>query len=142
MKIAKEFNWEMGHRLPFHNGKCVNLHGHSYRAIIELEGDIDANGILLDYYDLKVIVQPIIDGLDHGFMVQKDDMELIDALKKLKSKTIVHDVHSTSENICKYFLDRITGSNLPPQIHEVTVTICETKDSYARETRCIKQQSH
>lgn len=141
MKIAKEFNWEMGHRLPFHNGKCVNLHGHSYKAIIELEGDVDANGILLDYYDLKLIVQPIIESLDHGFMVHKDDAALIDALKKLNSKMIVHTEHSTAENICKYFLDGITASSLPPQVKAVTVTICETRDSYARETRCIKQTS-
>ncbi len=141
MKIAKEFNWEMGHRLPFHNGKCVNLHGHSYKAIIELDGEVDANGILLDYYDLKLIVQPIIESLDHGFMVHKDDAALIEALQKLNSKMIVHDAHSTAENICKYFLDRITASGLPSQVSAVTVTICETKDSYARETRCIKQSS-
>jgi 6-pyruvoyltetrahydropterin/6-carboxytetrahydropterin synthase len=131
----------MGHRLPFHNGKCVNLHGHSYKAIIELEGDVDANGILLDYYDLKLIVQPIIESLDHGFMVHKDDAALIEALQKLNSKMIVHTEHSTAENICKYFLDAITASSLPPQVKAVTVTICETRDSYARETRCIKQTS-
>jgi 6-pyruvoyltetrahydropterin/6-carboxytetrahydropterin synthase len=139
MKIAKEFHWEMGHRLPFHKGKCVNLHGHSYRAIVELEGDLDANGMLIDYYDVKVIVQPIIDRLDHGFMVQKDDVEVIEALKKLNSKMIIHEAHSTAENLCVYFLDEITRCSLPPSISSVTVTICETKDAYAKETRCINQ---
>ena len=41
MKIAKEFNWEMGHRLPEHFGKCKNIHGHSYKMMVELEGDLD-----------------------------------------------------------------------------------------------------
>jgi len=140
MKIAKEFHWEMGHRLPFHKGKCLNLHGHSYKAVVELEGELDANGMLIDYYDLKIIVQPIIDRLDHGFMAQKDDTELINALQKLNSKIIIHDIHSTAENLCNYFLDAIVGCNLPPQVSAVTVTIHETKDSYARESRCIDQR--
>ena len=134
MKIAKEFHWEMGHRLPFHKGKCKNLHGHSYKAVVEFEGKLDTNGMLIDYYDVKLIVQPIIEALDHGFMVQKDDIEVIEALQKLKSKTIINNLHSTAENLCTYFLQEIKKSNLPKQIEIVTVTIHETKDSYARES--------
>ena len=85
MKIAKEFSWEMGHRLPFHNGKCKNLHGHSYQCMIELTGDVDKNGIVLDYYDLKKAVEPVFEELDHAFMVWEGDKELIDALNKLNS---------------------------------------------------------
>jgi len=41
MKIAKEFKWEMGHRLPEHFGQCKNIHGHSYKMLVEFEGEID-----------------------------------------------------------------------------------------------------
>lgn len=86
MKIAKEFNWEMGHRLPFHKGKCINLHGHSYRLILEVEGELDANGMLIDFYDMKTIINPLIEELDHAVIVYKEDLDLIAALEKLSSK--------------------------------------------------------
>ena len=41
MKVAKEFKWEMGHRLPEHFGNCKNIHGHSYKMIAEFEGEIE-----------------------------------------------------------------------------------------------------
>ena len=61
MKIAKEFRWEMGHRLKFHKGKCINLHGHSYKMMVEFTGDVDENGMVLDYYDVKEIISPLVD---------------------------------------------------------------------------------
>jgi 6-pyruvoyltetrahydropterin/6-carboxytetrahydropterin synthase len=66
MKIAKEFKWEMGHRLPEHFDKCKNIHGHSYKMIVELEGEILESGMVMDYYDLKKIINPIVEKLDHS----------------------------------------------------------------------------
>jgi 6-pyruvoyltetrahydropterin/6-carboxytetrahydropterin synthase len=131
MKIAKEFDWEMGHRLPFHKGKCKNLHGHSYKLIAEVEGEQDENGMVLDYYDLKKIIAPIVEKLDHAFLVYKEDKELADALTKLNSKSVVVDFHSTAENICNYFLSAIKQNGMPANIKRVKIRVCETSDSYA-----------
>ncbi|MGA1250362.1 MAG: 6-pyruvoyl trahydropterin synthase family protein, partial [Candidatus Kapaibacteriota bacterium] len=50
-RIAKEFHWEMGHRLPFHDGGCQNIHGHSYTMRVEVIGEIDpATGMVIDYF--------------------------------------------------------------------------------------------
>ena len=57
MKIGKEFRWEMGHRLPLHTRGCQNIHGHSYKLIVEIEGEPGANGMVADYTDLKQIVK-------------------------------------------------------------------------------------
>ena len=73
MKIAKEYRWEMGHRLSFHDGKCVNFHGHSYKARITLEGERDENGLLVDFYDLDKIVGPLVESLDHSFALNAAD---------------------------------------------------------------------
>ncbi|HND76050.1 MAG TPA: 6-carboxytetrahydropterin synthase, partial [bacterium] len=67
VKIAKEFHWEMAHRLPYHTGGCQNIHGHSYILWVEIEGQPQENGMLLDYAEIKRIVKPMIDTLDHGF---------------------------------------------------------------------------
>jgi len=133
MKIAKEFTWEMGHRLPFHEGKCKNLHGHSYKCLIELTGEPDKNGIVLDYYDLKKIVEPILDEMDHSFIVWKDDKELINSLEKLNSRMVIIDFQTTAENICVYLLNRIKSSNLPANINAIKVRVLETENTYAEE---------
>jgi 6-pyruvoyltetrahydropterin/6-carboxytetrahydropterin synthase len=133
MKIAKEFSWEMGHRLPEHFGKCKNIHGHSYKMIVELEGDVDKNGMVLDYYDLKKIINPIVEELDHAFLVFHEDQVVIDFLNKLNSKKVIASFQSTVENICFYFLERIKNSGLPQNIKSVKVRICETPDDYAEE---------
>lgn len=137
MKIAKEFRWEMGHRLPFHAEKCKNLHGHSYKLRLELEGNLDSNGMVLDYYDLKLLVMPLIDQLDHAFVAYKDDKELIEALNMLNSKTFIFETHSTAENLCKYFLKYILSNELPANICKVKVRIYETEESYAEEEAYI-----
>ena len=133
MKIAKEFTWEMGHRLSFHNGKCKNLHGHSYKCLVELTGDPDENGMVMDYYDLKKVVEPIIDELDHSFMVYKKDIEMIEVLEKLNSRKVVVDFETTAENICIYLLNKIKSTKLPQNIHSIKVRVLETENSYAEE---------
>ncbi|MFA7228320.1 MAG: 6-carboxytetrahydropterin synthase [Melioribacteraceae bacterium] len=133
MKIAKEFTWEMGHRLPFHAGKCRNLHGHSYKCMVELTGDADANGMVIDYYEMKKIIGPIIDRLDHAFMVCSSDTEVIEILDKLKSEKVVVDFDSTAENICLFLLNKIKGAGLPENVHFVKVRVFETENTYAEE---------
>lgn len=137
MKIAKEFTWEMGHRLPFHEGKCKNLHGHSYKSMIELTGQPDSNGIVLDYYDVKKIVEPIFEELDHSFLVWDGDVELIDALQKLNSRMVVVNFQTTAENICLYLLDKIAVVEFPANIKSVKVRVFETENTYAEEERIL-----
>lgn len=133
MKIAKEFTWEMGHRLSFHKGKCKNLHGHSYKCMIELTGDPDANGMVMDYFDMRTIIEPILDNFDHAFMVYENDFEVIEALEKLNSRKVVVDFETTAENICLYILKQIKNSELPKNVKEVKVRVMETDNSYAEE---------
>jgi 6-pyruvoyltetrahydropterin/6-carboxytetrahydropterin synthase len=72
-KIAKEFHWEMAHRLPFHTGGCQNLHGHSYKLWVQLEGEPNDKGMVVDYFDLKAVVEPLVKQLDHSFLCDRSD---------------------------------------------------------------------
>lgn len=137
MKIAKEFSWEMGHRLTFHKGKCKNLHGHTYKCMVELNGIQDYNGMVLDYYELKKIVDPILEELDHSFMVYKNDIELLNALEKMNSRKVVVDFETTAENICLYLLEKIKSSALPSNIKSIKVRVLETENSYAEEEAAL-----
>ncbi|HUX92415.1 MAG TPA: 6-carboxytetrahydropterin synthase [Ignavibacteriaceae bacterium] len=133
MKIAKEFNWEMGHRLPEHFGKCKNIHGHSYKMLVEIEGDVMENGMVMDYYHLKDAIEPLVDKLDHAFLAYEEDKDVIDFLIKMNSKKMIVNFQSTVENITRFFLEEIKKSKMPQNIHKIKVRVCETPDDYAEE---------
>ena len=133
MRVAKEFRWEMGHRLPFHEGLCKNLHGHSYKMLVEFTGELNEHGILVDYYDIKKIVGPIVDELDHSIIVNKKDTELIDMLSKLNSRHVIINADTTAENICTYFLHKIKQTGLPASVSKIKLRVFETENTYAEE---------
>ncbi len=137
MKIAKEFRWEMGHRLPEHFGLCKNIHGHSYKMIVEFEGSLDKNQMVIDYYEVEEMINPIIQNLDHSFMVNVDDKSVLEFLEKINSKKVVVEFLATAENLCSYLLSEIKKTDLPSNISSVKVRVYETLFDYAEETMRI-----
>lgn len=133
MKIAKEFRWEMGHRLPEHFGLCKNIHGHSYKMILTVEGEMNDQQMVIDYYDLEKIINPIIQELDHAFMVNKNDELVLNFLNQINSKKVVVEFDATVENICLFILDKIKNAGLPKNIKSISVRIYETQFDYAEE---------
>jgi len=131
MKVAKEFRWEMGHRLPEHFGLCKNIHGHSYKMIVEFEGELNEQGMVIDYYDVEKIINPLIEKLDHAFMVCRDDKVVLEFLNKINSKKVVIDFESTAENICNYLLGEIRKTKMTGNIKKIVVRVSETKNDYA-----------
>jgi 6-pyruvoyltetrahydropterin/6-carboxytetrahydropterin synthase len=103
-KIAKNFNWEMSHRLPYHKAGCRNIHGHSYKMRVELEGTLDEFGMVLDYYQIKQIVMPLVNKLDHCFLCDPDDDLMINFLKENDFRYLIMDNFTTAENIVHYIL--------------------------------------
>lgn len=68
--ITKIFRFEMAHQLiDSYSDECKNIHGHSYKLEVTLEGDRNPKtGMIIDFKELKEIVQPIIDDFDHSFL--------------------------------------------------------------------------
>ena len=67
-KLVKTFDFEAAHWLPtFPEGhKCRRLHGHSFRVDVVVEGDADPDeGYLIDYGDIKRVIEPLRERLDH-----------------------------------------------------------------------------
>jgi 6-pyruvoyltetrahydropterin/6-carboxytetrahydropterin synthase len=66
--ISKEFRFEAAHSLPHlpENHKCHRLHGHSYRIVVFVTGEVtEARGWVIDYADISLFVKPLIRRLDH-----------------------------------------------------------------------------
>lgn len=73
ISITKKFTFEAAHSLPFHDGKCKNLHGHSYRLEVTVAGPIiesgPKQGMVMDFADItKVVDENIIKKWDHQFL--------------------------------------------------------------------------
>jgi len=70
MILRKEYGFEAAHFIYNHPGKCKNLHGHSYKLFVSLEGSVDpTTGMIIDFDDLsKIVNEKIISRLDHRFL--------------------------------------------------------------------------
>jgi len=134
MKVAKRFRWEGAHRLPWHNGGCQNLHGHSYYMWVELKGTPDERGMLIDFKDIKEIIEPLIKKWDHAVLVSETDTDLIKAVEMLHSKYYIFPYDTTSENICqfvaKYLAEHALELLLKHEINAVSIKLQETDTCY------------
>lgn len=131
IRISKEFRWEMGHRLPYHEGGCANVHGHSYRLVVELTAEPDEQGMVMDYGDVSRAVKPILAELDHSYMIDPSDAEMRATLEGLGLKMVEVPFHSTAENIAAWLLERLEPALAGPRIQELVVRVHETASTMA-----------
>ena len=69
MYLRKEFKFDAAHNLVNYHGKCENLHGHTYRLAVVLEGDPDDEGMVFDFVELKKLVSELVlSKLDHAYI--------------------------------------------------------------------------
>jgi 6-pyruvoyltetrahydropterin/6-carboxytetrahydropterin synthase len=112
MLISSEFHFCAAHWLPRHPGKCRRLHGHNYLVVVELEGPVDVQSqFVMDYCDLKNIVDPIIERWDH---------RCLNAFIR----------YSSAENIAAHLADLIRA-NLYIDIDRLVVRVSETPKTWA-----------
>jgi 6-pyruvoyltetrahydropterin/6-carboxytetrahydropterin synthase len=68
-RVVRTFTFEAAHQLPWHQGRCHDLHGHSYRLEVTVEGPLTENGVVVDFADLKAVVgREVIDRYDHKYL--------------------------------------------------------------------------
>jgi len=117
MKVTKVFTFDSAHNLINYNGKCENLHGHTYKLEITVEGKPDKDGIVIDFVKLKEIVDKlIIQKLDHQY--------LNDVLK----------FNTTSENIVVWIWN-ILENPLHTESYQLSmIRLWETATSYVEYT--------
>jgi len=139
IRITKQFSFEAGHALFGYDGKCKNLHGHSYYLDVTVVGTPIAdlthvkNGMVIDFGDLKKIVnQEIIDIFDHAMIFNKNTphKELAESLISKDHHIILVDYQPSTEMMIIDFAERIK-KRLPEHIDLHSLKLRETGTSYA-----------
>ncbi len=139
IRITKQFSFETGHALYGYDGKCKNVHGHSYKLSVTVIGVpiSDRNnvkfGMVIDFTDLKKIVkEEIVDQFDHAtvFNGTTPHIELAKELQSRDHHVIIVDYQPTSENMIIDFSKKIK-SRLPEHIKLHSLKLQETETSFA-----------
>ena len=110
MEIYKEVGFEAAHRLPNvpQDHKCARLHGHSYRVVLHVRGEVDPRlGWLVDSADVKQAFEPLHDQLDHRYLNEVEGLE-----------------NPTSENLAVWIWQRLKPT-LPGLCRVVVKETCE-----------------
>jgi 6-pyruvoyltetrahydropterin/6-carboxytetrahydropterin synthase len=130
--IAKDFNWEMGHRLPYHEAGCRNIHGHSYKMRVELTGTLDEQGMLMDYGIMKKLIDPLVERFDHAFACDENDKPMLNFFKENVLKVQIVPFYTTAENLAHFFLQEIRALLKDQKnITKITVRLQETERTFA-----------
>jgi len=139
IRITKQFNFETGHALYGYDGKCRNVHGHSYKLSVTVIGTpiTDTShvklGMVIDFKDLKKIVkEEIVNKFDHATVFNKNTphIELAKELIDRGHSVILADYQPTSENMVIDFAAKIKA-RLPEGIKLHSLKLQETDTSFA-----------
>ena len=130
IRITKQFTFETGHALYGYDGKCRNVHGHSYKLDVTVIGyPINdsthvKHGMVIDFGDLKAIVkQEIVDVFDHATVFNKNTphVELAKELESRDHNVLLVDYQPTSEMMIIDFAEKI--KKRLPLIHKCVITL-------------------
>ena len=139
IRITKHFDFESAHALYGYDGKCKNIHGHSYHLYVTVIGrpiennQHAKNGMVMDFGDLKVIVKKeIVNKFDHAVVLNENSphKELADTISDHSHKVVLVPYQPTSENMLLDFAERIQ-SQLPQNVLLHSLKLYETANSYA-----------
>jgi len=120
--VSKEFTFDAAHHLHCYEGKCKNLHGHTYKVVFGISGFTDEIGLVIDFGDIKEIWKQEIEiHLDHRY--------LNETLPKM---------NTTAENMVVWIYEKMIESlNKRPEndARLEFVRLYETPTSYAEARR-------
>ncbi len=139
IRLTKQFDFEAAHALEGYEGKCRDIHGHSYHLDVTVLGDVDSESgeldgsMVMDFKFLKSIVKKnIIEVFDHQLILSKKSRFV--HLVSENERTMIVNYVPTCENILIDIVNRLQNK-LPKGIELFHVFLRETPRSYAEWNR-------
>ncbi|MFV0304906.1 MAG: 6-pyruvoyl trahydropterin synthase family protein [Moheibacter sp.] len=139
IRVTKSFNFETAHALYGYDGKCKNIHGHSYKLFVTILGspiqDVSNPkfGMVIDFGDIKQIVNAeVVDKFDHAILLNANSphKELGEKLIQEGHKVIFTDYQPSCENMLINMVELIRPM-LDNSVKLQALRLHETETSYA-----------
>ncbi len=135
LRITKEFRFEAAHALTGYDGKCSNLHGHSYILNVTVSGEAlsqdgaPKDGMVLDFTVLKSIVnERIVDIYDHC-LILREGAPMSDTIAQAYPRVHIVPFQPTTEGLICHFAN-ILQDALPEGVSLYSMRLYESPTSY------------
>jgi len=101
------------HQLRDVGGSCEQLHGHTWKVEVFLQGErLEEEGILIDFREVKSIVKKWIDKLDHKYL-----------------NDVLEDINPTTENLAKYLFEKLEKNIDSKRVKLSKIKVWESDDT-------------
>ena len=129
--VTKTVRFDAAHVLSDSEGKCRNLHGHTYRVDVSVGATDEATDMVIDFTQLKRLMNELICArFDHAFIYHAgsaDESEIAAVVERLGLRTARLGFRSTAENLARHFFEL-----LAPHVAGLkSVKVWETADNCA-----------
>ena len=119
MIVCKRFSFEAAHKLPHHRGKCKRKHGHSYKVVVCIAGDVQEehhknpeSGMVKDF--------SFLNGIMSDYLRNYFDHHTLNAIIE----------NPTAERVVEWFVSGLQ-TKMPAGIRLARIQVWETEDSFA-----------
>jgi 6-pyruvoyltetrahydropterin/6-carboxytetrahydropterin synthase len=134
-KIEKKFTVPIGHRLSKNKGLCKNIHGHNFTVLVCVKCEkLDENDMVMDFSDLKNLVNEELNRFDHCLLLNSTDSALARDLRlKVCDKILEFPYDPTAERLSEYLYNIIDNKleGISSQISVDYVIVYENENSKA-----------
>ena len=142
MKVTKEVTFDSAHMLSNYQGKCENLHGHTYKLQVSVDAPLHSEGneecMVMDFNNLKNAIDTVTVAFDHAIIFSDTTYrgEAEDALLNWADKygmnyVVIYAGKSTSECIATEIKERLSRYLVGVSMLNITVRVWETPTSFA-----------
>lgn len=140
VKVIKEATFDCAHMLTGHSGLCSNLHGHTYKIQVEIEGSLlesgSSEGMVIDFSDLKRIINNVIGKFDHAYIYDdtcggQAELDIAALLVKNNMRVVGLPFRVTAENMAHYFFDTFNDELGNYYANVSCIRLWETPTSFA-----------
>ena len=142
MKVTKEVTFDSAHMLSNYQGKCANLHGHTYKLQVSIRAPLQSKGneecMVMDFNNLKNVIDTITNAFDHA-IIFSDAAHRGEAENALMAwantygmaYVVILTGKSTSEGIAAEIKTRLSCCMSNIRLPDITVCVWETPTSFA-----------
>lgn len=133
-QVEKRFTLPMGHRLSKHKGRCSSIHGHNITVLVGVSSkELNDNYMVIDFSDLKRMVQVFLDEWDHCLLVNENDWKFADVCSEIGMRVKRFDFDPTAEKLAELLFNtlkvRIKNERTENNVTIDYVTIYENENS-------------